>query len=217
MLLHRARSPLERAVGKVEDRKHERHDTVMAVKFATAEEFVTEYAENLSVGGLFLRHGHTLAPLSVVTVQLDLPGFGKFEVKAKVAHVLDEETAKRYGREPGAGMQMVETPEGFDEALMSYLGRLGKRRDCLVLVSELAALEFLKAAGYRVEETNLSIIPTQVFGEVAVLALIVAKGGAPMYRDVIAMSPRKIPVIGCNMEEDSDALLSELDRLLQLL
>lgn len=204
-------------MGRVEDRKHERHATVMAVKFASAEEFVTEYAENLSVGGLFLRQGHRLEPLSIITVQMNLPGFGNFEVKAKVAHILDEETAKRFGREPGAGMQLVEVPDGFDEAMMSYLGRLGKRRDCLVLVSDQETLVFLKATGYRVEETNLSIIPTQVFGDVAILALIVMKGGASMFRDVMAMSPREIPVIGCNIKEDADALLAELDRLLQAL
>jgi hypothetical protein len=38
-----------------------------------------------------------------------------------------------------------------------------------------------------------------------------------MYRDVMAMSPRHIPVIGCNILEDADALLKELDRLLQAL
>ena len=199
------------------DRQHERHDVVMAVKFGSAEEFVTEYAENISVGGLFLRQGHTLEPLSIITVQINLPGVGNFEVKARVAHVLDQETADRFGREPGAGMQLVEVPEGFDEAMMAYLARLGKRRDCLVLVSETKTHEFLKAAGYRVEETNLSVIPTQVLGQVPVLALIVAKGGASMYRDVIAISPQKIPVIGCNIETDSEALLTELDRLLQVL
>jgi hypothetical protein len=186
----------------------------MAVRFASADEFVTEYAENLSVGGLFLRQGHTLEPLSIVTVQMSLPGFGEYEVKARVAHVLDEATAASYGREPGAGMQLIEVPDGFNEALMGYLGRLGKRRDCLVLVSESETHDFLKSAGYRVAETNLSIIPTQVLGEVAVLALIVMKGGAAMYRDVIAICPQKIPVIGCSLPQDADALLIELDRLL---
>ena len=199
------------------DRAHTRHDVVMAVKFGSAEEFVTEYAENISVGGLFLRQGHTLEPLSIVTVEMNLPGFGNFEVQARVAHVLDQETADRFGREPGAGMQLVEVPEGFDDAMMAYLGRLGKRRDCLVLVSEEKTHKFLKDAGYRVEETNLSIIPTQVLGEVPILSLIVAKGAASMYRDVIAISPQKIPVIGCNIDLDADALLNELDRLLQAL
>ncbi len=190
---------------------------IMAVRFATAEEFVTEYAENLSVGGLFLRQGHYLEPLKVISVRISLPGLGDFEVRARVAHVLDTETAKKYGREPGAGLQLVETPDGFDEAMMEYLGRLGKRRDCLVLVSDAATLKFLEEAGYRVEETNLSVIPTQVLGETAILALIVGKGGASMYRDVIAISPQKIPVIGCDVPGDADALLTELDRLLMLL
>lgn len=178
---------------------------------------MTEYAENLSAGGLFLRGGHTLEALSTITVQMTLPGFGDYKIRARVAHVMDEETAKAYGREAGAGLQLLEVPDGFDDALMEYLGRLGKRRDCLVLASEAAAHEFVEAAGYRVEGTSLALIPTQLLGDVSLMALIVAKGEAEMYRDVTAISPLKIPVIGCSLPADSDALIGELDRLLQAL
>ncbi len=189
----------------------------MAVRFSSAAEFVTEYAENLSVGGLFLRQGHKLEPLSLVTVQISLPGIGNFEVTAKVAHVLDEETAKKFGREPGAGLQLTKVPDGFEDALLAYLGRLGKRRDCLVLVSEDETRKFVEDAGYRVEATDLGTIPTQVLGEAPILALIVATDGASMYRDVIAISPQKIPVVGCKLPGDGEALLIELDRLLESL
>ena len=199
------------------DRKHERHDTILSVRFASAERFVTEYAENLSVGGLFLRQGHHLEPLAMVTVRISLPGFGEYEVKAKVAHLMDEETAKAYGREAGAGLQLVQVPDGFDDALMGYLGRLGKRRDCLVLVSEEDTHEFIKAAGYRVEATSLSLIPTQLLVEVPLLALVVAKVETQMYRDLMAISPQNTPVIGCTVSTDADALLCELDRLLAAL
>ena len=204
-------------MGNKEDRRHERHSTVMAVSFASADEFVAEYAENLSVGGLFLRGGHKLEPLSKVTVKMTLPGFGDFTVIAKVAHILDEATAERFGREAGAGLQLIEVPDGFDDALVGYLGRLGKRRDCLVLVSEENTKKFIKDAGYRVETSSLSIIPTQVVGETPILALIVAKGAAAMYRAAIAISPQKIPVIGCDIDRHSVALLTELDRLLEKL
>lgn len=189
----------------------------MAVSFASAEDFVTEYAENLSVGGLFLRQGHTLPPLAKINVKMTLPGYGEYRVVAKVAHVLDAETAKRFGREPGAGLQLIEVPDGFEEAMMGYLGRLGKRRDCLLLVSEAEAKIFVEKAGYRVEATDLSLVPTQAVGDTPILALIVAKGAAAMYRDVIAISPQKIPVIGCDIRQDAGPLLVELDRLLEAL
>lgn len=200
-----------------DDRKHERHATAMAVRFASAAEFVTEYAENLSVGGLFLRHRHTLEPLSQVQVQIALPGYGSFEVTAKVAHVLDPETAARFGREPGAGLQLVQVPDGFDDALMSYLARLGKRHDCLLLVEDQACATLLETAGYQVQKTDLSTVTEHVMGATTILALVVSKEAASMYRDAIAISPQLVPVIGCHGVRDEEPLLVELDRLLEAL
>lgn len=188
----------------------------MVVRFATAAEFVTEYAENLSAGGLFLRNGHELEPLSQIQVQLDLPGYGSFEVTAKVAHVMDAATAARFKRDPGAGMQLIEVPDGFEEALMGYLARLGKRRDCLLLIEEDECIELCEGAGYRVEKTGMGSVTEQVLTE-TILALIVAKEQGPMYREMLAVSPRQVPVIGCQCPLDGEALLVELDRLLEAL
>jgi hypothetical protein len=188
----------------------------MVVRFATAAEFVTEYAENLSAGGLFLRNGHELEPLSKIQVQLDLPGYGTYEVTAKVAHVMDPETAARFNRDPGAGLQLVDVPDGFEEALMGYLARLGKRRDCLLLIQEQDCVELCTNAGYLVQQTDMSSVTEHVMSS-TILALIVNKGAASMFRDAIAISPQKVPVIGCECPTDAEALLVELDRLLAAL
>ena len=200
-----------------DDRKHERLPTALVVRFASAEHFVTEYAENLSVGGLFLRHGHHLEPLSLVRVQIDLPGFSSFEVTAKVAHLLDEETATRYQREPGAGLQLVEVPDRFEDALMGYLARLGKRHDCSVLVQEPECATMLASSGYQVQRIELSTVTEHLQNSTAVLALVVSKAAASKFRELTADSPRSVPVIGCHCPQDEDPLLVELDRLLESL
>lgn len=195
------------------DRQHTRHATELQVRFTSASEFVIEYAENLSAGGLFVRQAHGLAPLSEVQVQIALPGFGQYTVKARVAHVMDEETATRYKRHPGAGLQLTETPEGFQIALTAYLHRLGRRRDSLVLVEEAACLSMLSSAGFRTKAASLDEIAEQALSS-GLLAIVVAKRSARKYRDAIASAPRKVSVIGCDHAADEELLLIELDRLL---
>lgn len=195
------------------DRMHERHPTVLAVRFVSATEFVTEYAENLSAGGLFIRHAHKLEPLSEITVHIDLAGFESFKVKARVAHVMDEELAEKMGRTAGAGLQLTEVPTGFEEALVGYLARLGRRRDFIVLTENPACLHMLSEAGFRVAETAPGSVTEQSLGEPTTLAVVVDKSASAMYRDVLSVSPRPIPVIGCYFEVDEEPLLAELDRL----
>ncbi len=194
------------------DRQDQRHATVLEVRFSSASEFVSEYAENLSAGGLFVRRAHNLEPLSEVDVEINLPGSGRFVVRARVAHVLDADTAARYNRQPGAGMQLVKTPAGFQDALMEHLGRLGRRRDSLVLVEDSACDTVLSTAGFRTELAELDRIVERTIGS-KLLAIVVNRPSAKAFRDAIAISPTRIPVIGCNVAVDEEPLLAELDRL----
>ncbi len=198
------------------DRKHERLTTVLAIRFVSATDFVMEYAENLSVGGLFVRQAQNLEPLSEITVHIDLAGYDSFEVKARVAHVMDEEMAARMGRSPGAGLQLTEVPPGFEDALGGYLARLGRRRDFLVLAEDQGCVALLKEAGFLVEQTDPGVVTEQSLSGSDVLAVVVTKESAPMFRDVLSASPKPIPVIGCHFEVDEEPLLAELDRLVVL-
>ncbi len=198
------------------ERKHERHATVLAIRFVVAAEFVTEYADNLSAGGLFVRQAHNLEPLSEVIVHMDLAGFDSFKVKARVAHVIDGETAARVGRQPGAGLQLTEVPPGFEEALSSYLARLGRRRDFLVLAEGGLCTKLLEDAGFRAQETEPGMVTEQSLSGSAVLAVVVSKESSEVFRDVLSVSPRPVPVIGCHCEIDEEPLLAELDRLVVL-
>lgn len=131
-------------------RLEERLPVNLSVKYSVAKDFVVEYAENLSVGGLFVRGASDLERGQQVNVQIMLPGFGEFEVTAEVAHVLPPEVAEKYERKAGAGFAITKTPRGFDDALRSYLLRLGQRRDHVVLVGQMHIAVLLEKAGYRV-------------------------------------------------------------------
>src|SRR4051812_34914647 len=109
----------------IEQRRHPRFAVHLAVKYATAAEFVADYIENLSAGGLFIAGAQHLKLHDLVDVVLDLPGHGQWRVVGKAVFLLDPETARRAGRKPGVGLEIVTKPPGFDDALVGYLFRLG--------------------------------------------------------------------------------------------
>jgi hypothetical protein len=131
-------------------RRAARYRVHLSVRYETAADFVREYAENLSKGGLFIRRARGLNRHRDVIVELDLPGFGSFQVRAEVVHVITAEMAAEHGRAAGAGLAIRETPDGFEDALSSYLHRLGRRADSLVLAAEEPCARLLVAAGYQV-------------------------------------------------------------------
>jgi Tfp pilus assembly protein PilZ len=131
-------------------RRAARYRVHLSVRYETAADFVREYAENLSKGGLFIRGARGLTRHRDVMVELELPGFGAYQVRAEVVHVITPEMAAEHGRAAGAGLAIRETPEGFEEALTNYLHRLERRADSLVLAAAGPAGRLLVAAGYQV-------------------------------------------------------------------
>ena len=127
-----------------------RYRVFLSVRYEVAADFVREFAENLSRGGMFIRGARGLARRRDVIVEIDLPGFGRYQVRAEVAHVIGEEMAEEHGRAAGAGLAIREAPEGFDEALSGYLVRLSRRADSIVLVADEEPAFLLHAAGYQV-------------------------------------------------------------------
>jgi PilZ domain len=131
-------------------RKAARYRVFLSVRYEVAADFVREFAENLSHGGMFIRGGRGLARRRDVVVEIELPAYGRYEVHAEVAHVISEEQARAHGRSAGAGLSIVETPDGFDDALSGYLRRLSRRADSIVLAADEEAARALHAAGYQV-------------------------------------------------------------------
>jgi len=137
-------------VRRPEDRRHERYPVNLAVKYATAADFVTDYVENLSVGGVFITGAYHLEIGQEVQVAFDLPAHGHWRFAARVVFIIGAEAARRAMRKPGAGMEIVSKPPGFDDALGAYLLRLGRRRTHAVIAAEIPGVGALSDAGYRV-------------------------------------------------------------------
>ncbi len=135
-------------------RKAARYRVFLSVRYEVAADFVREFAENLSHGGMFIRGARGLTRRRDVMVEIELPAYGHYQVRAEVAHVISEEKARAHGRTAGAGLSIVEMPDGFDEALSGYLQRLSRRADSIVLAADEEAARLLLAAGYQVRAVS---------------------------------------------------------------
>jgi len=199
-----------------EKRRHQRFAVHLKVRFASAVDFVTEYADNLSAGGIFVRGAHTLAPLEEVSVALDLPGYDTFEVTGRVARVVGPDLAREMGIRPGAGIEVIKSPEGFDSALTEYLRRLGRRRDVVVLVPMGASFDLIQAAGYNAEPVPepQQIVATLARSDRPIIGVVVTGHRAPEYQQVMADAGVDDLLHLLDSEDEADALLGALDELL---
>lgn len=86
------------------------------MRYEVAADFGREFAADLSRGGMFIRGGRGLVRHRDVMVEIDLPGYGIYEVRAEVAHVISAEQALQQRRTAGAGLSILEAPDGSDGA-----------------------------------------------------------------------------------------------------
>ncbi len=199
-----------------DNRRHQRFAVRLQVRFKTALDFVSEYAENLSAGGLFVRGAHRLEPSSDAEVELTLPGYGTHTVRGKVAHIVSPELAAEAGRRPGAGLEITSAPDGFTELLAEYLRRLGRRRDVAVLVEDGQPLELLTAAGYRAAAlpTPNEVVVAMARSEYPVIAVVVSRAREDQFRPAAEAAGVGDLVHLLDREEELDDLLGKLDTLL---
>jgi uncharacterized protein (TIGR02266 family) len=95
-----------------------RYDAHFAVRFASVQEFVLEYAANISAGGVFVRTDNPPDLETVVQVALDLPGGGPpASAKAVVVHRVTTEQARERNTLAGVGVQFVEADDEFRERI----------------------------------------------------------------------------------------------------
>lgn len=194
----------------IDSRRHKRYRVHLRARFEVATEFISQYAENLSYGGLFIRGAHELEKLQVVPVQLDLPGFGRFDLEARVAFVLDEDGAQASGRNPGAGLEIVDRPPGFENALSEYLLRLGKRRDNAVYTDSQMLRAALEGAGYRARMLPGAdaLISELARSNLPVIGIAINERNVPQYEHLPAAA-ELFRVY--KSEDDFDRILGELD------
>lgn len=131
-------------------RRHPRYEVKLRVRYTNAQQFVQDYVENLSAGGLFIAGAQDVELLSESDVELQLPGQGEWRVRARAVYRLDADAAQKAGRRAGVGYQIIESPAGFQDALLGYLLRLGRRRDHSVMAGGIDGEQLLTESGYRV-------------------------------------------------------------------
>jgi uncharacterized protein (TIGR02266 family) len=135
LLARRARASEAKPIGAValhprEDdprRAFPRHDAHFAVRFATVQDFVLEYAANISAGGVFV-HTEDPPPLkTVVRVQMELPGGGGLvPARGVVVHRVTPEEAKARGTLSGMGVQFVDSDDKFRERIDAAIDHILK-------------------------------------------------------------------------------------------
>lgn len=188
-------------------RRSPRQRVRLRVEFARAQDFVEQYAENLSAGGLFVRGAEGLVPMQMIVLKLALPGLGTFEVQAQVMHVLSQGAGG-----PGVGLAIRKAPVGFDDALTGYLLRLGNRKDVIVLVTGSPWRETIVDAGYSIAPLpkDPARVPAAVEAIERLAGIVVPEGDAAAVRDALRGTGKDSLVIAV---ADTTAIETVLDRL----
>ncbi|HLG21095.1 MAG TPA: TIGR02266 family protein [Bdellovibrionota bacterium] len=127
-----------------------RFDVFHRVQFKSGAEFLTEYTENLSRGGMYLATDRDLKVGTVIQIQMEFPGTDEpLEIKGRVAYRMSAAAAKATGRSQGLGIQFVNLSETATNVLHQYIRRLEihrlteQRRQTDVLPSHGSLADFL--------------------------------------------------------------------------
>lgn len=197
-------------------RKAARYRVFLSVRYEVAADFVREFADNLSHGGMFIRGARGLARRRDVEVEIELPAYGRYDVRAEVAHVIGEEQARAHGRSAGAGLSIVETPDGFDEALSGYLARLSRRADSIVLAADDDAARHLRDAGYQVRAlSSPEGLDALVAGcELPLVGVVVPDARLEEFRAAVAGTAAADLLVPVAAQRRIDDVLVRLDRRL---
>lgn len=183
-------------------RRAARYRVSVTASYVSGGERIRARAENVSRDGLFLCGGAGLAAGTELELEIEFPQGEALSCLTRVAHTLDGREAASMDRRPGVGLEIVEAPERFAEALSEYLERLSLRADVVVGVEEDEAVRLLAAAGFQVvaiaEALESSSPP---------LAVVVPAADVASLRAARA----DVPVIAMDDPSDIDRVLRDLD------
>jgi type IV pilus assembly protein PilZ len=95
-----------------------RYEARFQVGWSTVQDFVLEYAANISVGGVFVQTETPPELDQIVTVSLSLPGSGTpVETKGVIVHRVTREQADERNVVPGMGVQFLDSSDEFRGAI----------------------------------------------------------------------------------------------------
>ncbi|MBS2024103.1 MAG: TIGR02266 family protein [Deltaproteobacteria bacterium] len=95
-----------------------RYRARFGVRFESVQDFVLEYAANISAGGVFVVTDHPPEMNAVITVSMELPGSREMVTcKAVVVHRVTPEIGRDRGVQAGAGVQFIDADDAFREKI----------------------------------------------------------------------------------------------------
>jgi type IV pilus assembly protein PilZ len=103
------------------------HELLVAyrVDYRTVGGFVTDWAVNLSRGGMFINTQHPAATGSTVKLILSLPdGTSPFELTGRVARVIEVDTASR--AVPGMAVEFIDIDQEKRDRIERFVEKLRK-------------------------------------------------------------------------------------------
>jgi uncharacterized protein (TIGR02266 family) len=102
-----------------------RYNANFAVRFATVQDFVLEYAANISAGGVFV-HTENPPPLkTIVQVEMELPGSGTaVPARGIVVHRVTKEDAQKRGTLAGVGVQFMDADDEFRKRIDAAIAHI---------------------------------------------------------------------------------------------
>jgi uncharacterized protein (TIGR02266 family) len=107
-----------------------RYQARFAVRFATVQDFVLEYAANISAGGIFVCSEDPPEMDAVVKVEMELPGGGPpVQASGVVVHRVTKEQAQQRGTMAGIGVQFVDSDDEFRVRMDAAIEYILKERD----------------------------------------------------------------------------------------
>ena len=125
LLQRKSRAPSAKPIGVValqpapdDARTFPRYNARFAVRFANVQEFVLQYAANISAGGVFVETNDPPPMESVMRVSMELPGGGApVEANAVVVHRVTPQQGRDRNTPAGVGVQFVDADDKFRERI----------------------------------------------------------------------------------------------------
>ena len=102
-----------------------RYRSNFAVRFASVQDFVLEYAANISAGGVFVTTDNPPPLKTVVQVEMELPGGGEaVPARGIVVHRVTKEDAEKRRTLPGVGVQFMDADDEFRQRIEAAIAHI---------------------------------------------------------------------------------------------
>ena len=110
---------------RFERRGEPRIDAAFHVRFRHRDEFVKQYTENISAGGLFIATDQTVERDTILDITMFIPDLAQeIAIKGRVVYILDDAGAARFECAKGIGVQILEMSPADRSVFDGYVERV---------------------------------------------------------------------------------------------